>query len=257
MRYYLCGISDTGNYRNKNEDCFLIDHTVINKGFFESKVSSPFITAVCDGVACEKSGEVASKIASETLSSLEFNSHTNMFNEVINIHNKIGAYGELSPLKSRNMQTTMCCLTVDENDNACCVNVGDSRMYRYCDGNLFQISTDQTLVEFLHSQGKITHEEAKNHKQKNVIFPVLGNVKHDPSVQIKPLKMKISGNDVVIICSDGFSDYVSEEEIQIGMSLDIPLKEKITTLAELATERGSTDNITIVAVQRIYEPKTL
>ena len=257
MRYYLCGISDTGNYRNKNEDCFVIDHLVFNNGFFESEVISPFITAVCDGVACEKSGEIASRIASETLGAIQFNSLTNIVDEVTKIHNKINAYSEISPLKTRNMQTTMCCLTVDENDNACCVNVGDSRMYRYCDGNLFQISTDQTLVELLHSQGKITSEEAKNHVQKHIIFPVLGNAKYPPSVQIKPLKMKISGNDVVIICSDGFSDYVSEEEIQIGMSLEISLKEKISTLAQLALERGSTDNITIVAVKRIYEPKIL
>lgn len=257
MRYYLCGVSVTGNYRNKNEDCFLINHTVINNGFFDSEVNSPFITAVCDGVACEKSGEVAAKIASETLGNIEFSSRTDMFSEVINIHNKIGAYGEISPLKTRNMQTTMCCLTVDENDNACCVNVGDSRMYRYCDGNFFQISTDQTLVQLLHSQGKITHEQAKNHSQKHIIFPVLGNVKHDPSIQIKPLKMKISGDDTVIICSDGFSDYVCEEEMKIGMSLSLPLKEKISTLVELAQERGSTDNITIVAVKRINEPKTL
>ena len=257
MRYYLCGISDTGNYRTKNEDCFLIDHVVMNNGFLERKVTSPFITAVCDGVASEKSGELASRIASEALSNIEFTSMTNMLDEVINIHNKIYAYSELSPLTSRNMQTTLCCLTVDENDNACCVNVGDSRMYRYCDGNLFQISTDQSLVELLHSQGKITSEEAKNHSQKHIIFPVLGNTKCIPSIQIKPLKMKISGNDIVIICSDGFSDFVSEDEIQIGMSLDIPLKERIKTLAQLALERGSTDNITIVAVKRIYEPKSL
>lgn len=257
MRYYICGITDTGNYRNKNEDCFVINHTVINNGFFESEVTSPFISAVCDGVASEKSGELASKIASEALSKLEFSSHTDMFTEVMNIHNKINAYSELSPLKRRNMQTTLCCLTVDENDNPCCVNVGDSRMYRYCDGNCFQISTDQTLVELLHSQGKITAEEATNHNKKNIIFPVLGNSKCYPSVQIKQLKMKISGNDIIIICSDGISDYLTLEEIRLGMSLDISLKERIFTLSDLALERGSKDNITIVAVKRINQPKKL
>lgn len=255
MQYYICGLSDTGNYRKKNEDCLLINKNIINNGFYEATVSSPLISGVCDGVGSEKKGEVASHLALKALSELDFSSYTDMNEYITNIHNKIIAYSELSPLENRNMQTTLCCLTIDENDCPCCINVGDSRMYRYCDGNLTQISTDQSLVQFLHSTGKITEEEKSTHEKRHVIFPVLGNAKYSPLIQFKPMRMKISGNDIILICSDGVTDYVTYDELDICMSLDLSLAERIEALKELATDRGSTDNITIVALKGIYEPK--
>lgn len=254
MKYYICGISEKGNYRKKNEDCFLIDRTVYKDCLFEKVLPSPFISGVSDGVACEMHGELASHIALETIGKINFSSETKISDELINVHNKIIAYGEINPYQ-KNMQTTLCCITIDEKDSANCINIGDSRMYRFCDGTLRQISTDQSLVEHLFRTGKITKEEKKAHKNKNLIFPVLGNTKHQPNIEITPLKLKVSGNDIILICTDGFSDYVSEDELEIGLSLDISLKERVKTLAELAINRGSTDNITIVALKSVYERK--
>ncbi len=253
MKYYICGLSDVGNYRKNNEDCFLIDKKVYTNCLFETSVSSPLVTAVSDGVACEKFGELASKVALETLSDVDYNSSTNINEELLYIHNKILAYGEINPLQ-KNMQATLCCLAIDENDIPICINIGDSRMYRYCDGVLRQISTDQSLVQYLYQSGKISESEKQTHKDKNIIFPVLGSTSYRPKPQILPLSMRVSGNDIIFICSDGFSDFVTDEELEIGLSLNMPLKERVVTLAELALNRGSTDNITIVALKSIYEP---
>lgn len=247
MHYYAFGISDVGNYRDNNEDAFLLDKVVMTQSFLEKEFDAPFLAAVCDGVAGEKSGEIAAKLALEKLGEINYTSSLDISQEIIKIHDAIKAYGN-EHAESLNMQTTMCCLAVDELDYAYCINIGDSRLYRCSDGVVTQISTDHSLVQYLYNTGKITNEEKQNHKNRNIIFPVLGNVETVPIPEITPLKMKISGDDIILICSDGLSDYITSEEIEVGISLQLSLKERIETLIELALERGSTDNITIIAV---------
>ncbi|MCM1227647.1 MAG: protein phosphatase 2C domain-containing protein [Clostridium sp.] len=244
--YYCCGITDNG-IMDHNEDAFLIEKTVSTSGDFNKMVSAPFIAAVSDGVSGEKCGEIASSKCLELLGEVEYSSKTNLKKEVINIHNKLKTLSAKDKSKE-NMQATLCAVAIDENDVINTVNVGDSRMYRYRRGDIKQISRDQSLVQLLYEEGTITEAEKKTHVHRNIIFPVMGNKSSKPKPDIKNFHDVMKYGDVILICSDGLSDYVTCTEMEYILELPENLTKRLKKLVKLAIEKGSKDNITIVAL---------
>lgn len=245
--YYCCGITDKGAVRDHNEDAYLINRIVLSGAQMESDIRPPFITAVADGVGGEAAGEVASRMALELLGSVRFNSRVKLERKIMGIHEKLRRYG-MTHGGSENMQTTMCALAVDESDHAYIINVGDSRLYRFRDGEIRQLSKDQSLVQLLYDQGRITGEERRSHAQKNVIFPVLGNIADDPSPDIAEIDGGIQNGDVIIICTDGVSDYLTKGEFEDILSRPMRLPKRLKALTDTAMENGSTDNLTAVGI---------
>lgn len=245
--YYICGISDKGAVCDHNEDSFLIDGKVLSGSRLERRVSAPFISAVADGVGGEASGEVASRLALELLSSVRYRQRVNLEAKLGRIHGKMIRYGA-AHAGCANMQTTLCAIAVDENENASVINIGDSRMYRYRCGHLKQLSTDQSLVQMLYEQGKITREEQRTHIHKNIIFPVLGNVSEFPEPEIKPITGGIRSSDLIIICTDGISDYITKGEFEETLALPMRLPRRLKRLTELAAANGSRDNMTVIGI---------
>ena len=248
--YYCCGISDKGAVREHNEDAYLVNKIVLSQAQMESDVSAPFITAVADGVGGEASGEIASRMALELLSGVKFGKKVDLRAKLLAIHAKLRRYG-ITHGSSANMQTTLCALAVDENGRAFVANVGDSRMYRCRGGIIRQLSTDQSLVQLLYEQGKITQEEKKTHAQRNVIFPVLGNISDDPDPMITEIEGGIKKGDIIIICSDGLSDHITAGEFEEILALPMRLPKRLRRLVDTAIDNGSTDNITVVGVSVI------
>lgn len=251
MNYYIYGYTDKGHFRGHNEDCMLINRETVTKGGFESVCIAPFLTAVCDGVGGEQAGEVASELCVRHLSVTDYNSDFDLDQRIINIHNKIIKQGIQSP-DSVNMQTTLCCLAVDENGTAVCYNVGDSRLYRFVNGCVRQVSTDQTYGRFLYEQGEIDKIDDLDPTVKNAIVSSIGSVLQSPKIEhidfVNPFGRE--QDDTVLICSDGFSDFVSEDEIEIAMKLtEMNFKEKIQALCELAMRNGSTDNVSVIGIK--------
>lgn len=244
--YYCCGVTDNG-IMDHNEDAFLIGKNVLTSGNFNSMVSAPFIAAVSDGVSGEKCGELASSKCLELLGDVSFNSKTNLKKEVFNIHNKLKALSEKDK-STENMQATLCAVAIDEKDVIHTINVGDSRMYRYRRGDIKQISRDQSLVQLLYEEGTITEAEKKNHVHRNIIFPVMGNISSKPKPDIKNMHDIMKYGDVILICSDGLSDYVTCTEMEDILALPTNLTKRLQKLVKLAIEKGSKDNITIVAL---------
>ncbi|MDE7122360.1 MAG: protein phosphatase 2C domain-containing protein, partial [Oscillospiraceae bacterium] len=240
--YYCCAITDKG-IRSHNEDALLIHKTVLTEGVTEQKLSNPFLIAVADGVAGEQSGEIASFKCLKMLKQVSFSSRVNMERKLNTIHTslaKIGAKQE----HTRNMQTTLCAIGVDEHDMLYSMNVGDSRLYRYRNRKLQQLSRDQSLVQLLLEEGIITPEQQKNHIYRHVIFPVLGNMTSKPEFDIKRHGEKIKSGDILLLCSDGLSDYVSKSEMEQILSLECPMVRRLQLLMELAMKHDCTDNIT-------------
>lgn len=244
--YYCCGISDVGNTRDHNEDAFLINKIVMSHAQMESNINHPFIVGVADGVAGEKSGEIASRLCLELLSNIKFSKKTNLKKKILDIHENLRCYG-IAHDDSLNMQTTLCALAVDEDNIAYSINIGDSRMYRFHSGELTQLTKDQSLVELLYDAGEITDDEKNKHDKRNVIFPVMGNVLSQPSPDIKKVG-EIPPEDLILICSDGLSDYASKNEIENVLSEKVILPKRLSSLVSLAINKGSKDNITIIAV---------
>lgn len=258
MNYYIYGYTDVGSYRENNEDAVLVDHLVLNSGSAEAAVSAPFIAAVCDGVGGENAGELASKLCLQHLSILEYSSATDMKQKLMTIHGKIKRSGVYND-NAVNMQTTLCALAVDENGKALCVNVGDSRMYRFVNGSIRQISIDQSYGRFLYEHGKIEDPDDLSPEYQNAIISSIGSTKNEPEISQTPLVNEFGAepDDMIIIVSDGISDYVSENEFEIGLAMDLPISEKITALAKLAIMNGSTDNVSIVGIKPYIDKEEL
>ncbi len=244
--YYCCGITDVGTVRDHNEDAFLINKTVINSTMLESELNAPFITAVADGVGGELGGEVASRLALELLSSLRPAEGIDYEKKILDIHYALQKNGAEN--NSVNMQTTLCALAVDKSGSAVMINVGDSKLFRYRGGSVRQLSRDQSLVQMLYEQGEITADEKRTHKHRNVIFPVLGNVTEEPTVEVTSIEGGIQAGDLILICSDGLSDYITRGDFEETLALPIRLPKRLKALVELAKNGGSADNITVIGV---------
>ena len=246
--YYCCGITEKGLPAH-NEDAMLLHHSVLTAGALQIGVDEPFLAAVCDGVSGEQAGELASRGCLELLSAVKYAKRVNLKRLILDIHAEITAQSKLLE-STANMQTTLCGIAIDEDQALHCFNVGDSRLYRYRAGQLEQISRDQTLVQMLYDEGSITSEEKKFHSHRHIVMPVIGNLDEEPKPEVVIYPDGLRLGDVMLLCSDGLTDYVSNFEIESVMAEPRPLPQRLNELARLALTNGGRDNITVVAVQR-------
>ncbi len=244
--YYCCGITEKGNMPH-NEDALLIGHTVSDGGAVEQTLEPPFICAVSDGVSGELSGELASRMCLEQLRDIKYGKRVKLEKKLIEIHRRLAEYGDEHE-ETRNMQATLCGIAVDENDRINFINVGDSRLYRYRSGKLRQISRDHSLVQMLYEEGSITNEERRTHIHRNIIFPVLGNLRSEPKIDVEPIEGGMQFGDILLLCTDGLSDYISRIGIEEILELPKSLQVRLKMLVDKALANGCADNITVIAV---------
>lgn len=244
--FYCCGITDKGTVRENNEDAFLINRIVMSSAEMESNVSAPFIAAVADGVGGEASGEVASRMALELISGFKPSPTADYKKKMLSVHRSLQRYGITH--NTENMQTTLCALAVDGNGGAVMINIGDSRMYQYRGGKIKQLSRDQSLVQMLYDNGYITGEQKLHHAKKNVIFPVLGSLSEEPKPQVSAIDGGLVHGDLIIICSDGLSDNLTNGEFEDILAQPKKLPKRLADLVKRAIGNGSKDNVTVVAV---------
>ncbi|MCR5479901.1 MAG: serine/threonine-protein phosphatase [Ruminococcus sp.] len=250
MNYYIYGYTSKGAVRGENEDRILIDGRIKSDGSRYSIVSAPFITAVCDGVGGEKAGELAAQTCLEELAKVLYRYDVDIKGVVNDIHRKVKKSGVIGE-GTLNMQTTLCALAVDENGEAVCINVGDSRMYRYVNAAIRQISTDQSYRQFVYEHGSEGEEKHIDPKLQNAIVSSIGSLSNDPEIEVVQLVTRFGKepDDMILIVSDGISDFVSEQQLEIGMGLDLPIGQKLEAIAQLAADNGSQDNISIIGIK--------
>ncbi len=247
--YYCCGITDAGTARKHNEDAYLIKQKVKFDSHSECEIKAPFIAAVADGVAGESSGEVASRMALKLTSRIKPSPSTDYVKKFLGIHKRLQNFGKL--FCSENMQTTLCALAVHTDGSAAIINTGDSKLFRYRGGILKQLSKDQSLVQVLYEQGEITAEEKRRHVNRNIIFPVLGNILSEPVIDVREIDGGLEYGDVILICTDGLADYITRGEFENTLALPLNLPKRLEELTRLAKKGGSTDNMTVVAISVI------
>jgi protein phosphatase len=206
------------------------------------EIKPPFIFAVADGVSGEESGEVASATALSVLSAIKITPKSDPKKIFLDIHKYLKTQGTLK--NAPNMQTTLCAAFVYQNKLTLC-NVGDSRMFLCRAGKITQISRDQSLAQLLFEQGQLTRAQKRVFSHKNVILPALGNLTDDPVPETEEVEL-LTG-DIIILCTDGFSDYVKTHEAESILALPENLKKRVAKLCDRAYIAGSKDNITVVA----------
>ena len=232
---------DKGIVRNSNQDAY-----------FAGEISQEVTFAVvCDGMGGAKAGNVASTAAVKSISEYIANSYrSNMSLDDITkmLRNAIiSANIEIYDMAAQNEQLqgmgTTVVAAVVRNGNVVVANVGDSRVY-LVDDNITQLTTDHSIVQTLIESGKITAEDAKVHPRKNVITRALG-AESDVAVDIA--EYNLSENNTLLLCTDGLTNFVSEEDIlKTFKENDISVVSE--KLVELANEGGGGDNIIAVTL---------
>ena len=222
--------TDTGRQRTTNEDSYF--------------ARGP-LYAVADGMGGAQAGEVASRIAAEAFEPAERGTvppETFLRSVVQSANSQIHSLSQQDASRS-GMGTTLTA-TLIEGDEISIGHVGDSRAYRFRDGELKLLTSDHSLVEELRRQGRLTEEEAETHPQRSIITRALGP---EAEVEVDTLTVSARPGDVYLICSDGLTTMVKDAKVQEILAESPSLDEATTWLINEANEAGGRDNITVVA----------
>jgi protein phosphatase len=220
----------TGRQRRENEDALY--------------ARAPLF-AVADGMGGAQAGEVASRIAVETLAGgVRETGEPAEARLAELIHQANDRIHDLSISDERRagMGTTMTAVLVGA-DDVTIAHVGDSRAYLYRDGELRRLTRDHSLVEELVEQGRLTPEEASTHPQRSVITRSVGP---EPRVQVDTLTASARDGDVFLICSDGLTTMIDEQRVTEILAGADSLGEAGRRLIDAANDAGGRDNITVV-----------
>ena len=232
-----------GLVRENNEDALL--------------VREPYLFAVADGMGGYAAGEIASRAI---LKAFEAATHSlrhqqgeqNIHKVLVEAFDKANTHVFKMAVSNdtyTGMGTTMTALYLPGDGTAYCCHVGDSRLYTYREGNLVQVTRDHTYVADLQASGEITEEEAFIHPQRHVLMKALGV---EESVRADSLHFKLLPDDRLLLCSDGLSDMLRQQEI-----LDLMGGEDINSVADQLLERslcnGGRDNVSFILIDLAEE----
>ena len=146
----------------------------------------------------------------------------------------------------RGMGTTVVCLLLPADGTAWVAHVGDSRAYRFRDGNLQAMTEDHSVVATMLRQGFITAEEAEVHPRRNEILRSVGVVR-EVEVEVHPVD--VEPGDLFMLCSDGLCGLVTDSEIEAVLRETAEPDAIARRLVDFANERGGTDNVTVQTVK--------
>ena len=235
--------SDVGLVRASNQD---------------SGYAGPHLVVLCDGMGGPAGGDIASAVAIEHLIPLDADSHQagdllGLLREAVQ-----EAHTELVTLSAGNPDLsglgTTCIAIMRSGNKLAMVHVGDSRAYLLRDGELTQVTTDHTFVEYLVETGRLTREQARQHPQRSVLLRVLGDA--DGEVQLDESIREAVPGDRWLLCSDGLSGPVSAATIgEVLAGVDDP-ELAAEQLIDLAERAGGPDNITAVVFDVVEDDPT-
>ncbi len=233
-------ITDIGKKRKVNQDFVYTREKPVGN------LSNVFIVA--DGMGGHKAGDYASKVTVETM--VEEIENTTETNPVLIFGKAIEAANEKIRKKASEdadlagMGTTVVAATCIGNELTV-ANVGDSRLY-IVNKEIKQITKDHSLVEEMVRMGGIGRDEARNHPDKNIITRAVGAGK---TVEPDFFTVMLEEGDVVLMCSDGLTNMLEDEEIRMILSGARDIVEKAYMLVEAANENGGKDNISVILVE--------
>ena len=222
--------SDTGLHRHANEDSYLV---------------RPPVYLVADGMGGAQAGEVASQLAAEAFfDELGDGRPEQVLQERIaqangQIHRLARSDASLSGMGT----TLTVAVLLPEEEEVVIGHVGDSRVYRIRAGRLEQLTRDHSLVEEMRRKGQITDEQAESHPQRSIITRALGP---EPVVEGDVQTVAIAEGDVFLLCSDGLTTMLNDDQIQSLVTGATSLDAAAKALIAEANRAGGRDNITVV-----------
>lgn len=241
MKIYVC--SDVGNVRPSNQDTYFIGRFSENHNAW---------AVVCDGMGGNAGGNIASSLASKAIgNSINSSFRNNMkpvqiksvFLSAFSLANaNIYDFVKNNP-EYEGMGTTAVSVITND-DTAFIANIGDSRAYLIRKNSIEQVTTDHSYVQELVDAGVITKDEARVHPHRNLITRALGT---DYNTTIDFTIVDYSKDDKLLLCTDGLSGFLTDEQI-LNIASDDTITNPARVLVEMAMSVGSTDNVTAVLI---------
>ena len=237
--------TDVGQARSMNQDSLLVSEN-------NDKGLNLYILA--DGMGGYKGGEIASKVAVTAVQkyitekfdtiSKDKESILDLIDDSIDFANS-AIYDESEQDEElQDMGTTLEVLLIYKS-KVYIGHIGDSRIYRIRKGKMKKITTDHSYVEKLIQDGEITREEAYNHPKKNLLIKALGT---DKVVEPDLLYTVLNKNDILLMCSDGLTNMIRENEILDLILSSEEQKDVTEILVDKANEAGGLDNISVIII---------
>ncbi|SHE27319.1 Stp1/IreP family PP2C-type Ser/Thr phosphatase [Alkalibacter saccharofermentans] len=238
--------SHIGRLRRINQDSYTLGKTKDGAAYF----------AVADGLGGHKGGEIASRMlideldefltgfdASKSVAEGKIQETLKDRIKILNSHIMRKGRDDES-LTGMGSTLTFCLLSGGE---AHVFHVGDSRLYRIGNNIIEKVTKDHSYVEELIDSGEITRDEAEHHPNKNLLTRAVGT---DESLKVDYVKFQLRKEDIVLICSDGLTNYASEEEIK-HIVLNNTSSQAVSKMIQTANDNGGGDNITAI----VFKPE--
>lgn len=242
---FICGKSDVGRRRVNNQDCFNV--TPLPGG--------AYLCTVCDGMGGANGGNIASEIACRVYTdfikdgfSSDNDGDAELMKAAVTRANTAVYEAAQADQALKGMGTTLVSVLIRENGRATVINVGDSRLYSICNGQIQQITRDHSYVQYLIDMGQITVNDAKSASIRNIIIRSIGNeAKTNPDV----FHIEHETDGYLVLCTDGLTNCVPNDVISKCVKADS--EEELTSCAEkliqLANDGGGNDNITVLLIK--------
>jgi len=236
----LWGITHQGVVREQNQDAFTCQ--ILPGG--------EAILLVCDGMGGARAGNIASSMAVEVfmeefLRQKEETQPRERMERAAAVANGTVFQRSHDDTNCAGMGTTIVAAMV-WGDQALILNEGDSRAYCVTRESISRLTRDHSLVEDLVQRGELTEEQARTHPHKNLITRALGA---EPNLRADFFELTIHVGQFLLLCTDGLSNVVTEQEILYEVIHGGPAEECCSRLLEIALNRGAPDNVTVVLLQ--------
>jgi protein phosphatase len=226
MRFRVGARTDVGRVRSGNEDSYMVEEPLF---------------AVADGMGGHQGGEVASKLALDTLSRVVRGGD---LAETVREANREVFRTAASDPNLAGMGTTLTAILGD-GDGFRLAHIGDSRLYLLRGGELSRQTTDHTVVERLVEEGRLTPQEAEMHPQRSILTKALGV---DEEIEPDDERVEARPGDRLLLCSDGLTGMIEEAQIASIMTSNEDPQTAADALVEAANEAGGQDNITAIVL---------
>ena len=260
VRYHA--VSNEGRRYNHNEDFFLLPK---EKGVFTTS-NCPKVFVLCDGMGGANAGEVASKLTAQWFSEAMHNylsSELEMITDLkldIESERKVLSEAIVELINSVNGQLVQHANRASEFEGMGTTfisaiflrgyvfvhSVGDSRCYLYSGGELQQLTEDQSVVWELYKKGVLSKDTLRHHPRKNLITMSIGN--HQRLI-VNEYSYKLEVDDLILLCTDGLSDMLSDEEIAQTLRSTATVSSVVDSLIAKALAAGGFDNITAMLIR--------
>jgi len=223
--------TDTGRQRSANEDSYFVRGTLF---------------VVADGMGGAQAGEVASRAAAESFDrELPAMAPERLLETTIEEANRtIHELARKDPGLAGMGTTTTAAFLDPEAEEVAIGHVGDSRAYRFRGGRLERLTRDHSLVEEMRRKGQLTDAQAEDHPQRSIITRALGP---EPEVKVDLQTVPAQDGDVFLVCSDGLTTMLDEEQIARLLTRASSLESAVRALVDEANRAGGRDNITVLA----------